>query len=61
MPDGATAPDFSAQGANAAKNVTATFSRAGLYVLRVTAVDYAAGLTVSSTVSVQVVPTATAV
>ena len=57
-PAGAAAPTFSAQGVNAARNVTATFSRAGTYVLGVTAVD-SGGLSVTSTVTVQVVATAT--
>ena len=58
-PDGAAAPLFSDGNTNAAKSVTATFSMAGTYVLRVTVTD-SSGLTTSSSVSVQVVPTATA-
>lgn len=51
---------FSANGTNAAKNTTATFTRAGAYVLRVTARD-AAGLTATSTVNVTVSATATTI
>lgn len=59
-PDGAAAPEFGANGANAAKSVTATFAGAGMYVFRVTAAD-AAGLTATSTVTVQVVATLTSI
>jgi hypothetical protein len=52
-PAGATDPTFSANGANAAKNTTATFGRAGTYVLRAAITD-AAGLSVTSDVSVTV-------
>ena len=57
-PEGGAAPTYSAQGVNAAKNVTATFYKAGSYVLRVTVTD-AGGLSVTSDVAVQVVATAT--
>jgi hypothetical protein len=59
VPQGASAPTFSDSNTNAARSVTATFSGAGTYVLRVTATD-TAGLSTFSTVTVQVVPTAAA-
>jgi hypothetical protein len=59
LPDGAAAPVFSETNSNAAKSVTATFSRAGTYVLRVTVSD-ASGLAATSDVTVQVVATAAA-
>ena len=58
VPAGASAPQFSAQGVNAAKSVTATFARAGTYLLRVTVTD-SGGLSVTSDVTVQVVSTPT--
>jgi hypothetical protein len=58
-PPGAWAPVFSAGDTNAAKHVVATFFRAGAYVLRVRITD-AGGLSVTSTVTVQVVATPTA-
>lgn len=59
-PEGAPAPTFDAGGTNAAKYATATFSRPGTYVLRVTARD-ASGLTAASDVTVQVQATPTAI
>jgi PKD domain len=56
---GPAAVTFSANGSNAAKNATATFSRAGSYALAVTVRD-AAGLTASSSVNVTVQQTVTA-
>ena len=53
LPTGATAPAFSANGTNAAKNTTATFNTAGAYVFTVTMTD-AGGATLSKTVSVTV-------
>jgi len=58
MPSGAAAPTFSANGTNAAQNVTATFSQAGNYTLRATITD-ASDLSVTSDVSVTVTQTAT--
>ena len=58
-PSGATAPTFSANGTNAAKATTATFFAAGSYTFQVTITD-AAGQTVTSTVSVVVNQTLTA-
>ena len=58
LPAGATAPTFSANGTNAAKNTTATFSAAGTYVLTANIVDPANGGAASS-VSVTVSQTAT--
>ncbi len=55
---GPAAVSFSANGTNAAKNVTATFSKAGTYTFVVTITD-AAGLRVTSTVSVTVSQTFT--
>ncbi|MDF2691898.1 MAG: hypothetical protein K0S65_281 [Labilithrix sp.] len=51
---------FSSNGTNAAKNTTATFTRAGTYGLRVTITDVE-GLTAASNVSVVVQPTYTSV
>ena len=56
MPNGATAPSFSANGSNAAKNTTATFGLAGTYGFTVTITD-PGGLTVTSSVSVTVAQT----
>jgi regulation of enolase protein 1 (concanavalin A-like superfamily) len=55
-PPGAPAPVFSAGNTNAAQHVTARFFRAGAYVLRVRITDEG-GLSVTSTVTVQVVAT----
>ncbi|OAI48663.1 hypothetical protein AYO44_06785 [Planctomycetaceae bacterium SCGC AG-212-F19] len=52
-PTGAANPSFSANGTNAAKNNTATFSQAGAYTFQVTIRD-AGGLTVTSSVNVTV-------
>src|SRR6185369_12364 len=51
---------FSANGTNAAKNVTATFTKAGSYTLQATIRD-AGGLTTTSSVSVTVNQTLTAI
>ena len=59
-PSGAADPTFSANGTNAAKNSTATFSRAGSYSFQVTIRD-AAGLTATSSVTVVVNQTLTAI
>ncbi len=53
LPSGAKAPTFSANGVNAAKNTTATFSKVGNYTFQVTITD-AGGLTATSSVSVTV-------
>lgn len=53
MVSGPAAVTFSANGTNAAKNTTATFTRAGAYSFRVTVAD-AANLTATSTVNVMV-------
>lgn len=57
-PTGAALPTFSAaaNGSNAAKNITATFSRAGLYTFQVLVRD-AAGLTTIRTLDATVVQT----
>jgi hypothetical protein len=54
------AVNFSANGTNAAKNTTATFSKAGNYTFQVTITD-AGGLTATSSVNVTVNQTLTAV
>ena len=46
----AATPTFSANGSNAAKNTTATFSKAGSYTFQVTITD-AGGLTATSSVT----------
>ena len=51
---------FSANGTNAAKNVVATFAKAGTYSFRVTITDQG-NLTVTSTASVTVNPTLTSI
>ncbi len=56
VPQGAALPTFSANGTNAAKNTTATFSQAGSYVFTVTITD-AGGLSTTSTAGVTVLPT----
>ena len=53
IPSGATAPTYSANGSNAAKNTTATFTSNGLYTFTVTIAD-AGGLSVTSSVDVTV-------
>ncbi|MEI6656801.1 MAG: choice-of-anchor X domain-containing protein, partial [Verrucomicrobiota bacterium] len=60
LPSGATSPTFSANGSNAAKSITATFSKAGTYGLTVTIAD-PGGLTVTSLVSVTVAQTLTSI
>ena len=60
LPGGADPPTFSANGTNAAKVVTATFSRAGTYVFTGRATD-AQGLSISSQVRVEVTPVASKV
>ena len=57
-PVGAGAPTFSVNGTNASKNTTVTFKAAGSYTLRATIKD-AAGLTVTSDVTVTVQQTLT--
>jgi hypothetical protein len=52
-PDGAADPTFSANGSNAAKNTTVTFTKAGAYTFEVTITD-ADGLSVASSVDVTV-------
>ncbi len=58
IPPGASAPLFSANGTNAAKNSTATFSRAGTYTFQVTIAD-SGNTIVTSTVTVVVNQTLT--
>ena len=58
LPAGAAAPTFSANGTNAAKNTTVTFSAAGAYVLTATITD-ANDASSTSSVSVTVSQTAT--
>ena len=53
LPSGATAPTFSANGTNAAKNTTATLSKAGIYGFTATITD-SGSLSVTSSVSVPV-------
>jgi len=60
VPSGATAPTFSVNGTNTAKNATATFSKAGAYTLTATITD-AVGLSVTSSVNVTVNQTPTTV
>jgi len=60
VPAGAAAPTFSANGSNAAKNVTATFSKAGNYTFRATITD-PSGASVASDVSLTVNQTATTI
>lgn len=59
-PSGATNPTFSANGTNAAKTTTATFSQAGSYTFAVTVTDLG-GSTVTSSVSVTVNQTLTTI
>ena len=59
-PSGPPAPTFSANGTNAAKNTTATFSKAGAYTFTVTITD-AGGLTATSSVNVTVNQTLTTI
>ena len=60
LPTGATAPVFSVNGTNAAKNDTATFSHAGVYGFTVTIAD-ASGFSTTSSVSVTVNQTLTSI
>ena len=60
LPSGATAPAFSANGTNSAKNTTATLSKAGTYGFTVTITD-SGGLSVASSVSVPVAQTLTTI
>jgi hypothetical protein len=60
VPSGAAAPTLSANGTNAAKNATATFSQAGTYVFTATIADQG-GQTVTSAVSVTVDQTCTSI
>ena len=53
LPSGASAPTFSANGTNVAKQTVATFSKAGTYGFTVTIAD-TAGLTTTSSVNVAV-------
>jgi hypothetical protein len=59
-PSGAADPSYTDNGSNAAKNTTATFSKAGDYTFQVTIAD-TGGLTVTSTVSVTVSQTLTSI
>jgi hypothetical protein len=59
-PTGAAAPTFSANGTNAAKSTTATFSKIGVYTFTATIKD-AGGLTATSTVQVTVNATLTSI
>lgn len=60
LPQGASPPTFSQTNTNAAKNVTARFSKAGTYVLQARVAD-TGGLATVSSVTVVVEPTLTAV
>jgi hypothetical protein len=60
VPTGASAPTFSANGTNAAKNATATFTKAGAYTLQATITD-SQGLTSTSSVNVTVNQTLTTI
>ncbi len=60
IPNGAAAPTFSVNGANAAQNTTATFTSAGSYTFLVT-VDNSLNLTVTSSVQVTVQQTVTTI
>ena len=60
VPSGASAPIFSINGTNAAKNTTATFSKMGAYTLMCTMKDVG-GLTVTSSVNVTVNATLTTI
>ncbi len=59
-PSGAAPPTFSVNGSNAAKNATATFSKAGAYALMCTIKD-AGGLSVTSSVNLTVNATLTTI
>ena len=60
LPSGAAAPTFSANASNAAKNTTATFTKAGTYTLQVTIAD-PGGSNVTSSVSATVYQTLTSI
>jgi hypothetical protein len=60
VPTGASAPSFSINGTNAAKNTTATFAMAGNYTFQVVITDQA-GLSVTSSVNVTVQQTFTSI
>ena len=60
LPNGAAMPTFSANGTNAAKNVTATFSEAGNYTFQVTITD-PGNLSTTSSVDVTVSQTLTTI
>lgn len=60
LPAGAAQPTFSANGTNASKNTTATFSKAGAYTLKATVTDMGTA-TVTSSVNVTVNQTLTAI
>ncbi len=60
LPAGAAAPTYSVNGTNAAKNTTATFTKAGAYTFTVTLTD-AGGLTTTSDVNVTVNQTLTSI
>ena len=60
IPTGATAPTYSANGTNASKNTTATFTAAGAYTLKATITD-AGGMSTSSSVTVTVSQTLTSI
>jgi hypothetical protein len=53
IPSGAATPTYTVNGANAAKNTTATFYKSGFYTFKVTITD-AGGLSITSSVSVNV-------
>lgn len=59
-PSLANLPSFSVNGTNAAKNVTATFSKIGAYTFKVTITD-SGGLSISRTVSVNVTQAQTSI
>src|SRR6185369_4465733 len=60
FPTGATLPTLSINGANAAKNTTATFYAAGSYVFKATITDVG-GLTATSSIPVTVNQTTTTI
>ncbi len=60
LPAGAAQPTYSANGTNAAKNTTVTFSEPGTYVFQVAITD-TSNLTVTSSVTVAVNSTATSI
>ena len=60
LPGGASAPAFSTNGSNAAKDTTVTFARAGSYTFTVTVADRG-GLSITSVVGVVVDQTLTSI